>query len=481
MNPLNDSRTKVVCTMGPASWGEETVREMIRAGMDVARINLAHGRHEEHAQTIGRIRAAAQEEQSNVAILADLQGPKHRIGRIAGEPLFLAPGDAVDLVISAKTGEAGEIPVPEADLITALPAESRILLGDGTVVLRVVSEDATRTSCLVTHGGRVTSHQGIRTVRRDGVAGPRSQILSEKDLSDLRFAIEQEVDFVAMSFVGGPHDVVALRDAIGDLEGDGRAPAVLAKIERDEAVRSIDGILEVADAVMVARGDLGIEIAPEHVPFAQKEIIERCRSAAIPVITATQMLLSMVDQPRPTRAEASDVANAVLDGTDAVMLSEETAIGQHPVDAVEMMGRIVRIAEERGSIAGGQGAERPPERPSTTDAVSDAAARIAEDLGVKLIAAATHRGYTARRLARARPRIPILALTPDSRTARRLALTWGVHPLHVPDYASVEEMIEVVTACLRDARLVDPGDTILLVGGLPFGAGQSNLLKVHTI
>ncbi|UCF10365.1 MAG: pyruvate kinase [Candidatus Bipolaricaulota bacterium] len=475
MNPLDDTRTKVVCTMGPASWGAETLREMVLAGMDVARINLAHGRHEEHARTIAKVRHAAREESSNVAIMADLQGPKHRIGRLADGTKMLSQGDEVVLLLGVEAGSAAEIPVLDPAPLAHLRAGSTILLGDGTVMLEALEATSEQIRCVVAHGGRITSHQGIRAVQRGG--SPRLAALSDKDREDLTFALEQGVDIVALSFVGCADDVVSLRRLIASkAPGDG-SPAVLAKIERQSAVDELDAILGAADAVMVARGDLGIEIAPERVPFCQKEIIAHSRRAAVPVITATQMLLSMVDHPQPTRAEASDVANAVLDGTDAVMLSEETAIGKHPVDAVRMMGRIVRIAEDR--CTGTDDMSRSPGPPTTTDAVSDAAAALADELGVKLIAAATHSGYTARRVARARPRAPILALTPDARIARRLALTWGVHPLHVPGYETVEEMIDVVRSSLHTAGLVEPGDTILITGGYPFGEGQSNLLKVQ--
>jgi len=479
VNPLQDSRTKVVCTVGPASSDEDTLRGLIAAGMDVARLNLAHGEHAEHGATIQRIRRIAEEQVANVALMADLQGPKHRIGQLADGPLALKTGDVIVLIPGQRGSTPDEIPVPHPSLLADLRPGTAVILGDGAATLEIVRrEGPERLHCRVSEGGHITSRQGIRAVRRH--EAPATYALTSKDVEDLRFALAQQVDFVALSFVGGVADVVDLRKRIANEADGAQAPAIVAKIERQSAVDAIEGIVDVADAIMVARGDLGVEIAPEELPFHQKRIIACCHRAAVPVITATQMLLSMVHRPRPTRAEASDVANAVLDGTDAVMLSEETAVGHHPIEAAQMMTRIVRIAESQGVMARAEDPLLPGERRQpTTDEVSAAAAAIADRLQVKLIATVTTSGYSARRIARARPRAPILALTPHARTARRLALTWGVHPLIVPAYRDVEEMLDTASLALRNARLTAPGDVVIITGGVPFGEGHTNFLKVH--
>jgi len=480
MDPLTDSRTKVVCTLGPASRDEETVRALIAAGMDIARVNLAHGEHEQHAATIARVRRAARDLEANVAVMADLQGPKRRIGTLGVDSVDLNRGDAVVLVPGTASAASREIPVPDAAFLETLEEGSSVVLGDGRIVLEVRGIRCGRVDCTVQAGGRLASRQGLRGVRTR--PGATTSALSPKDLDDLRFAVSQGVDVVALSFVGGAQDIEVLRAHIERLAAEPHRIAILAKIERRDAVSALDAILDTADAVMVARGDLGIEIPPEELPMLQKEIIERCRRAATPVVTATQMLLSMVDSHRPTRAEASDVANAVLDGTDAVMLSEETAVGRHPVTATEMMGRIARIAESktRQQLEPRSGASVEGSR-ETTNVVSEAAARIADRLGVRLIAAATSGGYTARRIARERPTTPIIALSPSAVIARRLALTWGVHPLSVPAYTTAEEMVSVVSSCLQTAGLARTGDLVLITGGLPVGCKATNFLRVHRI
>jgi len=478
MSPLAaETRTKIVCTIGPASRSDDVLRAMIRSGMDVARINFSHGTKDEHREEIGSIRRIAQEEGATVAILADLQGPKLRIGELA-RSLDLRKGDRIRLINGPVDGSENAIPLPHPKLIGSAKVGDRLLFDDGLIeaVVREARPDALIAEVVL--GGRLSSHKGIAA---PGTA-PDLPPLTDKDRSDARYAVSHGVDFIALSFVRRADDLRSLREFL-DRIPEGDRVAILAKIERREAIENLGGIIRAADAIMVARGDLGIELSPEEVPFQQKEIIRRCNRLGVPVITATQMLQSMVSSPRPTRAEASDVANAILDGTDAVMLSAETASGGYPVEAVEMMREIAAIAERKmppriGEVRFDEVEHTHP----VTDAISDATARIADEVGAKLIVTSTWSGYTARQIARERPRQPIVALTPNPNVARQLTLVWGVRPLLVEPYKGADGILGIVSVALIEAGYAKAGDLVVITGGLPIGGGgKTNFIKVHRL
>lgn len=479
MNKVNDpnaTRTKIVATIGPSCRDEGTLRAMIRAGMDVARINLSHGTHAEHTQDITAIRKIAAEEGTPVAIMADLQGPKLRIGRIDPEPLILKQGARV--VLSSSPNAAGTVPLPHPELVAMVHPGDRLLLDDGEIELRVEENGPDRLVCRVIAGGPLYSHKGIAVPG----GAPLITALTEKDKADVHFALKEKVDYLALSFVRTAEDIKALRKLVEKIAGDAGAVGVVAKIEKKEALDNFAEILEESDAVMIARGDLGVEISVEEVPLQQKRIIHHCNRAGIPVITATQMLQSMVSSPRPTRAEASDVANAILDGTDAVMLSGETAVGRYPVKAVEVMERIARIVEPGLHPRRDEEFDKLPHRQPVTDAISDATARIADDLEARLIVTSTFSGYTARQVARERPSVPIVALTPSEAICRRLTLVWGVRPVKVSEYKNTDEMLTLVQRTLLEMGLAEKDDLVVVTGGLPIGGGgKTNFLKVHRL
>ncbi|HLY25267.1 MAG TPA: pyruvate kinase [Aggregatilineales bacterium] len=477
---FDTKRTKIVCTIGPASSDEVIIREMIRAGMDVARINFSHGDYQTHGANIALIRRVAVEEGAIVAILGDLQGPKIRLGKIANEPISLEKGDHLTLTTREADGSNMIFPLPHPEFVKDVKAGHRLLLDDGQLEFKVIGKQNNGDLvCEVVIGGPLSS--------RKGISAPESKLtlsaITDKDREDVKFALEQKVDYIAMSFVRSGNDMRELRWLCRHLEGD---VALISKIEKREAIENIDDIIEASDGVMVARGDLGVETPAEAVPIHQKEIIRRCNAVGKPVITATQMLNSMIFSPRPTRAEASDVANAIFDGTDAVMLSGETASGKYPVIAVETMATIAMIAEThlkedaRAGLGRTQLSFKGMELVS--DATSAAASQIAEELGAKLIVTATWTGYTSRQVARTRPVTPILCVTPNEETYRRMAMVWGVLPIMVPEFSSVDEMLEKIVQTAYDARLVEYGDLLVIIAGLPFGAGgHTNFLKIHTV
>ncbi len=473
----HETRTKIVCTIGPASSDPAVLRALIREGMDVARINFSHGTWDEHAETIDRIRQAAEAERATVAVLADLQGPKFRIGCLDA-PVDVEPGDWIALTTEPADGSHHVLPVPHAGLISGATVGGHWLFDDGAVEA-IVREVRPKTVIVqVVVGGRLASRKGIHAPG----GTERVVALTEKDRRDAQFAVSHAVDFVALSFVQSGEDLRALRSLLEETPGGGQT-AIVAKIEKREACDALDEILIATDAVMVARGDLGLEVPPQEVPILQKEIIRRCNRSGIPVITATQMLQSMVESPRPTRAETSDVANAILDGTDAVMLSGETAIGRYPVEAVAMMREISVMAEARMRPVPEQASLSLSDDPiSISDAVSEATARVAAFVRARMIVSVTASGYTARRVARERPNRPIVALTADGQVLRQLALVWGVAPLPIPPYEGADEMLEVVSVALLDAGYVREGDRVVVTAGLPSGGrGTTNLLKVHCI
>lgn len=480
---MEETRTKIVCTIGPASREEGPLRALIRAGMDVARINFSHGTLEEHAQEIATIRRLADEEKAAVAVMADLQGPKLRIGVIENEPLVLRQGDRITLTTRDATGAGNIVNLPHAELIHDVSSGDQILLDDGALEFKVEEKHVDELVCRVVVGGELRSHKGVAAPHSALSKDPQLKALTAKDRNDARFALKQGVDFIALSFVRGAADIEALRSLVREEGVSEETVGIVAKIEKREALEDFDQILEAVDGVMVARGDLGVEVSVQEVPLYQKEIIRKCNLVGKPVITATQMLQSMIANPLPTRAEASDVANAILDGTDAVMLSAETATGHYPVRAVEMMARIADTVEEKllHWVDSGTFTTMKHVQP-ITDAISDAAARIAGELGARLIATSTWTGYTARQIARERPREPIFALTPNEATYRRLALTWGVTPLLVRQVEGTDDLLDAVCETLTDRKLAAPGDLIVITAGVPLsGGGRTNLLKVHQV
>ncbi len=480
---MEETRTKIVCTIGPASREEETLRALVRAGMDVARINFSHGTLEEHAREIATIRRLAREENVPIAVMADLQGPKLRIGAIAAEPLVLRQGDRVTLTTKDATGADNVVNLPHPELIHDVAVGDQLLLDDGALEFKVEEKQDDALVCRVVVGGQLRSHKGVAAPHSAVSGDARLKAITPKDRKDALFALKQGVDFIALSFVRGAADIEALRSLVREDGGTAETVGIVAKIEKREALEDFDQILDTVDGVMVARGDLGVEVSVQEVPLYQKEIIRKCNLVGKPVITATQMLQSMVENPIPTRAEASDVANAILDGTDAVMLSAETATGRYPLRAVQMMAKISATVEEKMLhwVDSGTFATLKHAQP-ITDAISNAAARIAGELGARLIATSTWSGYTARQIARERPREPIFALTPSETTYRRLALTWGVTPLLVREVEGTDDMLDAVCEMLSRLELARSGDLIVITAGVPLaGGGRTNLLKVHRL
>lgn len=471
-------RTKIVATLGPATGTPERIAGLIRAGMNVARLNFSHGTHADHAARIAMVRRAAAEAGKHIAILQDLQGPKIRTGPLeGGQPVELVAGARFVITTEPLIGNAERVSTTYAALPSDVRPRDRILLSDGLIELVVVGRNETDVETEVVHGGRLKEHQGINLpgVR---VSAPAA---TEKDIEDLRFGLEQGVDYVALSFVRRASDVVQVKEIIKQA---GKNTPVVAKIERPEALDVLPEILAVADAVMVARGDLGVEMPPERVPLVQKQIIDAANRALIPVITATQMLESMIQNPRPTRAEASDVANAIIDGTDAVMLSGETAAGAYPIEAVQMMALIADAVEASGSAVDHNATPRwaIPEVQTTARAIADAAATIARSLPVRAIAVLTQSGSSARLVSHYRPSVPIIAFSPSEETARRTALYWGVTPMvtHVED--RLDELEKQLQLIMRDRGLCQRGDLMVLTGGHPvYRQGPTNFLKVVTI
>jgi pyruvate kinase len=466
-------RTKIVATLGPASSNREVLRDMVQAGLDVVRLNFSHGERADHLARFQLVRSVAAELGRNLAVLVDLQGPKIRVGVVDDVGIKVDRGGEVVLVAGTDRAAEPEIPVVYPALAADVREGDRILLDDGAIGLRVRDVEGERVRCQVERGGVVRSRKGVNL---PGVAVSAAS-LTAKDRADLATGVEAGADYVALSFVRRPDDVVDTKQAIADLGGD---IPVVAKLERPEAIDCLDEILDVADAVMVARGDLGVELAVEQVPPIQKGIIGRANSLGVPVITATQMLESMVASPRPTRAEASDVANAIFDGTDAVMLSQETAIGQYPVEAVATMCRIAKEAEATPYLTA-----PPPPRGDGLDVpatVCRAAVQMATDLRANAIVAFTESGASARLVSRFRPRVPIIGLTTSEATRRRMALYRGVEtatPLHVG--TEVRGMIDSADERTVQEGLLSPGDLVVVVAGSPGGRGGTNRVLVHRV
>ena len=473
-------KAKIVATIGPASQSEECIEKLISVGMDVARMNFSHGTHEEHAERIALIRRVSERLGVYVGILQDLQGPKIRVGELA-EPMQLSDGETVILYATGTRAPGNgekKIPVDFRQLFDSVRTSDRLLLDDGRLALEVVAvRDRNALTAKVINGGPLTSHKGIN------LPGIRLRIagFTEKDEADLAFGISQSVDAVAISFVRTAEDVKKVRYAMERFSNGKRLPLLIAKLEKPEALENLDAILDVVDGVMVARGDLGVELPPERVPVQQKLIIRTANRQAKLVITATQMLESMITNPLPTRAEASDVANAIFDGTDAVMLSAETASGKYPVESIQMMDRIAREAEQHFLEWGAHQLVAGFEH-SDAASMARAAQALAGDKNVTAVACFTTQGQTAWLMSKIRPRVPIMAFTPNPDTAHRLAFLWGVRPQLVPFANSLEEMLDHVDAALMRSQVVQLGDQVVLVCGFPVGAVRPpNMALLHTV
>jgi pyruvate kinase len=469
-------RTKIVCTLGPACQERGVLLEMAQAGMDVVRLNFSHGTHESHGERFLAVRSLEAEIGRPLSVLQDLCGPKLRVGELPPGGLTLVPGDRCLLSTGAfEPGPPARIPVPIPSLIRTLEAGNRVFLDDGQIEMLVTEEREDEVLCEVQHGGVLMS--------RKGLAAPSVPFsiaaLTDKDMDDLKFGLKMGVDWVAVSFVRKAEDLQPVRQMLRRM---GSEAGIIAKIERPEAVEAIDEILEAADGLMVARGDLGVEVPLYKVPIIQKDLIRRCYGCGKPVITATQMLESMTRSPRPTRAEVSDVANAILDGTSAVMLSGETAVGDYPVQAVATMASIAKFTEanldyqkllQAGMLAGAG---------SITDAISQGVAEIANDLGAAAILCSTTSGHTARMVSRMRPPMPIIAATANLNTYHKLPLIWGVRPLLVPQTTSTDERLTATVEGALKAGWIQPGETVVITLGAPVGTpGHTNLIKVQQV
>jgi pyruvate kinase len=464
-------RTKIVCTIGPASESEDTIRRLIEEGMDVARLNFSHGSHASHARVIRRIRRAARRLGKPVAILQDLPGPKIRIGSIQGDRIQLRRGQTYTLTARRVLGNAQMVSVSHKNFARVIKPGDPILIGDGEIELEAVKREKDSVVCKVTLGGVLSSHKGIHF--------PRGKLnlpsLTPQDKRDLSFGIKQNVDFVALSFVRHSRDVLQARR---EMRKRNATIPLIAKIEKHEALDHIDAILEAVDGIMVARGDLGLEIPLEKVPSFQKMMIRKANRLGKPVITATQMLRSMVQNPRPTRAEVADIANAVLDGTDALMLSEESAVGNYPVEAVRTMAQIAaeteKILEPRSQFDG--------LAPTVPEAISYAAVSLARDLRVKAFLIPTTSGSTARMIARYRPSQPIVAVSPNAQTVKSLCLVSGVYPVHVGSFQSTEAMLRLAQDKALKTGLVKKSDLVAITAGLPLHqSGTTNMITVKPI
>lgn len=461
--------TKIVATLGPASSSPEMIRKLWQAGADAFRLNFSHGSHEDHRARLNTLRRLEQEGGRPIAILADLQGPKLRLGTFREGRVTLSAGQAFRLDLDPAPGDQGRAPLPHPEIFAALAPGKDLLLDDGKVRLRVERCGKDFAETTVVTGGELSDRKGVNVPAAVLPISP----LTDKDRRDLAFALDIGVDWIALSFVQRPEDVAEAKRLAA-----GRA-RILSKLEKPSAIEHLAEIVELSDAVMVARGDLGVELPPEDVPSIQKRIIRACRHAGKPVVVATQMLESMISAPTPTRAEASDVATAVYDGADAVMLSAESAAGQYPVEAVAMMDRIICRVEQDAHYRQTINTDAPLPRATDADALSAAVRQVAGILSVTATVAYTTSGSTSLRIARERPEAPILSLTPSLATARRLVLAWGVHSVHTEDAISVEDMVAKAVRIAALEGYAAPDRPLLIVAGMPFGTpGSTNLLRI---
>lgn len=470
-------RTKIVCTIGPSCNTQEKIEELLLHGMNVARVNFSHGTHSDHAQVIKNIRKAAKKYKYSIPVLMDLQGPKIRVGQMKDGGQELETGSSIKITAEEVEGTNEVIPIDYKSLIHEAEPGNSILLDDGLLEFKVTEKYPDSLQAKVVTGGVLKSRKGVN------LPNVRISIpsLTEKDLKDLEFGLTQDVDYVALSFVRTAKDV---RDIISRVRAAGSQAGIIAKIEKPEALDVIDEIIEEADGIMVARGDLGIEIPTEQVPVVQKMIIEKCRMAGKPVITATQMLDSMISNPRPTRAESSDVANAVLDGTDAVMLSGETAAGAYPMEAVNVMDRICRSIEDNRPQLYNSLEYRKPEwkEKQVIESLAYSCVTIADNVEAKTISTITHSGNTARRIAKFRPKVPIVAFTENQKVRRQLNLIWGVYSVRMDELFDTDQSVKMMEDYLKENGMVRQGDRIIVATGMPIAKrGRTNMIKVSTI
>ncbi|QAY65114.1 pyruvate kinase [Paenibacillus protaetiae] len=469
-------KTKIVCTIGPSSESLENTKKLINAGMNVARLNFSHGDFEEHGNRIKNIRKASAELGKTVAILLDTKGPEIRLGKLKEEPIELVQGETITLTTEEILGDVNRIPVTYSNLPQDVQAGSTILIDDGLIGLTVEEVNGTEIKCRIVNSGPIKSKKGVN------VPGVHISLpgITEKDANDIIFGIESGIDFIAASFVRKASDVLEIRELLE--RHNASHIQIISKIENQQGVDNLDEILEVSDGLMVARGDLGVEIPVEEVPLVQKEMIKKCNRVGKPVITATQMLDSMQRNPRPTRAEASDVANAIFDGTDAIMLSGETAAGKYPVESVEMMARIAERAESALPYRELFLKQADAQQISVTEAVSQAVANSAYELKAKAIITSTQSGFTARMVSKYRPKSHVIAVTADEKVVRRLALVWGVTPVLGQEQQTTDAMFDNAVKGALSTGQLSLGDTVVITAGVPIGqAGSTNLIKIHHI
>ncbi|MEK3661449.1 pyruvate kinase [Paenibacillus sp. FSL F4-0236] len=469
-------KSKIVCTIGPASESLENIKKLILAGMNVARLNFSHGDFDEHGARIKTIRQASKELNKTVAILLDTKGPEIRTGKLEVEPIELVQDEYLTLTTEEILGTQERISITYSELPNDVQVGSTILIDDGLIGLTVVDIQGTEIKTRIVNGGTIKSKKGVN------VPGVNISLpgITEKDTNDILFGIEQDIDFIAASFVRKASDVQEIRELLS--KNNASHIQIISKIENQQGVDNLDEILEASDGLMVARGDLGVEIPAEDVPLAQKLMIQKCNVAGKPVITATQMLDSMQRNPRPTRAEASDVANAIFDGTDAIMLSGETAAGKYPVESVLTMSRIAEKAESALDHREIFSKQQTLQETTVTEAISQSVAISALDLNAKAILSSTVTGHTARVVSKYRPKAPIIAVTTQERTMRQLSLVWGVTPVFGKVATSTDELLETAIQGGKDSGLVQAGDLVVITAGIPLGrSGSTNLVKVSTI
>lgn len=469
-------KTKIICTIGPATDSRDLIRAMAQSGMNAARLNFSHGTHAEHKVRIDLVKSVREELRQPIAILLDTKGPEVRLGTFRGGGAELVAGQEFLLTTATVEGDASRASISYKELARAVRPGSRILIADGLIELSVAGIDGENVRCQVINGGTVADRKNVN------LPGVSSLLpaLTEQDVRDLHFGIEQSVDFIAASFIRKGADVHTIREVLAT--GGGSAIGIIAKIENQEGVDNIDEILAAADGIMVARGDLGVELPPENMPLVQKQLIKKANDAGKPVITATQMLESMIQNPRPTRAEVTDIANSILDGTDAIMLSGETAKGRWPLEAVRTMAVVARKIEETIDFRQAGLHKEDLGKISLTDSVCHAASTAAMDLSAAAILAPTNSGYTARQLSKFRPKAPILAAVHDERTARRLCLCFGVDVLPIPLIQNTDELIAASIVTAKRQEYVRAGDTVVICAGIPSGkTSQTNMMKVEIV
>lgn len=473
----SERRTKIVCTLGPSSNTEEKIDELVRNGMNIARINFSHGTHEQNGKVIDHVRRVADRYDLSVPILADLQGPKIRIGTMKEGGQEVEAGDYVTLTTEEIEGTSEIIPVDYKGFVDDAVEGNKVLIDDGLLELKVVKKEGDSLVAQVIVGGMLKSRKGLNLPDVDISMAS----LTEKDIEDLKFAVSKNADYIAMSFVRSADDI---QDVISRVRAEGSNAGIIAKIEKPEAVEVIDEIIEESDGIMVARGDLGIEIASEKVPMVQKNIIDQCRQAGKPVITATQMLDSMIHNPRATRAESSDVANAVLDGTDAVMLSGETAAGDYPIESIKTMDKICRSVEGNAPHIYNSLSYRKPEwkEKQIIESLAYSCVLLARNVDARVISTITHSGSTARRIAKFRPRVPIIAFTESEEVRRQLGLVWGVRPVIIDEIFDTDRSVKLMEEYLNKKGHVNVNERAIIATGMPIAKkGRTNMIKVSTI